>query len=414
MSRNTETKKSGVGKLGVLFVLALATAQFATTYSQFQLSPIQQNIMREVGMTASQYVQAFTAPMLPAVFLSFVSGLMVDKLGPQRVIGVALLISVIGGVARIWCGSYVPYLLAMACTGLAPAFIHSNSAKIIGPHFPRERLGSALGFALLGGNLANVFGVSTTAFLPGSIWAYSLSGIFGVLAFCLWLFICGYTRKQPQPVSTKSEEKYEATIPLLQMIRTVVRSRITWLVSISMLFMQAYQMTISSTAPSALRSLGYSAGTASLMASCLSIGSPVGCLLGPSLLARTKKPRQVLQIMILCAAVAMPLLWHTTSPVLTLLVMFYSSFCYGTCQVSMMAVPSGLPEIGRRYAGTAGGLLTTVQMVGAVTLPSWVLVPLAGENYVFLYCMAGFCMVIAVAVMCLIPGSALKGGRDRN
>ena len=46
----------------------------------------------------------------------------------------------------------------------------------------------------------------------------------------------------------------------------------------------------------------------------------------------------------------------------------------------MMSLPVMFPEIGPKYAGTAGGLAVTLELLGAVIIPTYIIVPLGGGN----------------------------------
>lgn len=49
------------------------------------------------------------------------------------------------------------------------------------------------------------------------------------------------------------------------------------------------------------------------------------------------------------------------------------------------AMPVQFEEVGPALAGTAGGVLTTVQVLGAILLPSFVSTPIAGGSYPLLF-----------------------------
>ena len=46
--------------------------------------------------------------------------------------------------------------------------------------------------------------------------------------------------------------------------------------------------------------------------------------------------------------------------------------------------------IGPEYVGTASGLVATIQLIGAVVLPSYVLIPIASGNLNTLFILAAF------------------------
>jgi len=44
------------------------------------------------------------------------------------------------------------------------------------------------------------------------------------------------------------------------------------------------------------------------------------------------------------------------------------------------SLPMLLPEIGPVYAGSAGGIIATLQVIGAVVAPTFIITPLAGSS----------------------------------
>ena len=69
---------------------------------------------------------------------------------------------------------------------------------------------------------------------------------------------------------------------------------------------------------------------------------------------------------------------------------------------TLMGIPVQLPKIDAVYAGTAGGIIATIQIVGAVMLPSYVLVPAAGSQFEMLFLLAGGCMLLAGAMVLFV------------
>ena len=68
-----------------------------------------------------------------------------------------------------------------------------------------------------------------------------------------------------------------------------------------------------------------------------------------------------------------------------------------------MSLPVRLKGIGTRYGGTAGGLLATIQLGGSVVLPTYVIAPIAGTNYVLMFSLFALMMVLFCFVQLLLP-----------
>jgi hypothetical protein len=75
-----------------------------------------------------------------------------------------------------------------------------------------------------------------------------------------------------------------------------------------------------------------------------------------------------------------------------------------------------LPEIGPVYAGSAGGIIATLQVIGAVLLPTFVITPLAGSNVTVLFGLAALCMALIIIPVLFLPelGSRALASRSGN
>ena len=83
-----------------------------------------------------------------------------------------------------------------------------------------------------------------------------------------------------------------------------------------------------------------------------------------------------------------------------------------------MGYPALLDEIGPMNAGSAAGLVTTVQMLGAFFLPSSVFAPLATSNgvmnYSTLFLYGALCSVLMGVVALLLPELGAKALAKKN
>lgn len=381
----------------ILIALVVAFATFAGSYSQFQLPPLQSQVMDTVGLTESQYVSAFSSPMLPGLLLSLVAGVLIDRYGFRKMIFLALIVSFVGALGRTVCHSYVPFWIAMAFTGVTPTFVQSNNAKIMSHYFPPEKISFAIGVVMLGGASASFFGSATTHLFPSTTAAYIFSGILVAVATALWLS-CIKEKK-----TAETAQISEPQVSVGEALRAVVRSGKVWRVGLCMFFVESYFMSISSTAPSALMELGYQPGTAGLLAGILSIGSPLGGLFGAPLAVRTGRPKLCMMVLAGITLVTFPLLWDADSAFLCGLAFFLVGFCFGTCLVTANSLPIRFPEVGQRYAGTAGGLINTILMAGGFFIPSFVITPLANGNYHRQFIICTISLGIGFLAMFLIP-----------
>lgn len=94
----------------------MCLAYMPGSYAQYQLSVFAPELMQSFGLTTSQFSSLFTAPMIVAIFLSFVGGMISDKVGSKKVINISFVIAGIGMIGRVFANSYMPFFLCMALT----------------------------------------------------------------------------------------------------------------------------------------------------------------------------------------------------------------------------------------------------------------------------------------------------------
>jgi NNP family nitrate/nitrite transporter-like MFS transporter len=123
----------------VILVIA-CIAIFSPNYTQYQLSPLALQIISDLGLTPGQFSGIFTAPMIPAIFLSIAAGVLADKFGIKRVIGIGMLISAIGTCLRIVSKDHLLLFSSMTLAGFGAAFLNTNGPKVLGSWFPPENI----------------------------------------------------------------------------------------------------------------------------------------------------------------------------------------------------------------------------------------------------------------------------------
>ena len=87
MSRLDQPSKNPTRMAIIFIVFSIAFA--LPNYAQYQFSPLGPQIIERFGLTAMQFNSIFTSPMLPAIFTSIISGMLVDRYGYKPVMGAA-------------------------------------------------------------------------------------------------------------------------------------------------------------------------------------------------------------------------------------------------------------------------------------------------------------------------------------
>ena len=97
-----------------------------------------------------------------------------------------------------------------------------------------------------------------------------------------------------------------------------------------------------------------------------------------------------------------------------MVIMFASGFCMGGMGPVLSSMPLQMPDIGPVYAGTAGGVIATLQLLGPVVVVPYVLTPIAGGSFSTFFGLGAICVVIQLVLCLFLPASVAKTLRSRR
>lgn len=391
MKNEPETQKgraaSGRGKWLVLAVLLLA--YFVPNYMQYQLSPISQEIMQTYSMTPAMFAKVFSAPMIPAVFLSLVSGILTDKYGAKPVLGTSLAICAGGSVLRYFSSTYFLLFLSMVLIGVAGAIVNANGVKVISGHFPKERISFFTGTFLASSTVAMTLGTGTTTLFPSLSAVYLTGVILAVLVMILWFLFAG---------SSAPGYANAAPVSLRSAIKKVTGSQMVWLAGVSLFFIMACLIGIVSFLPMALAGRGMDTVTAGTYTAVFTAGNLVGSFLSPAIDHGWKHTRALILIQLLLIGLGTAFAWCLPFGFLLFAVLLITGISIGGILPILMSLPIRFGEVPAEHAGIAGGIVCTLQLLGALVLPSYIVAPVAGDNHGLFFLISGCLMIIPVII----------------
>lgn len=391
-----DTEKARFPLPGAAVALAVAClAYFVPNYAQYQASPFGTAIMERFGIEPGQFSLLFTSPMIPAIFLSIVAGLLIDRLGPKQVVGFALAITTIGCVLRVVAGSFPVLLVGTALTGLTACFISAGAAKILAGYYGPEGVGPKMGILMAASTLAMTVGLATAGFFGSMTAAFIVSSALAAVALVLWLVVM----RNPETV----REVAQTGASVGECLRVVLASRSTWMVALALAFTLGGNVVVGSFAPTALAEKGIDSSMAGIITSVYTLGNLAGCFTAPALvgmLGGRQKP--VLLGYAVLAAVFVALAIRPGNGVVIAVLMFLAGNFVGGIIPMCFSLPVQFEEVGPVYAGTAGGVLTTVQVLGAILLPSFVFAPIAGADFGMMFVLGGASLIVAGVFLALV------------
>ncbi len=373
--------------VGVLFAV-LCFCYMIPNYVQYQLSPLGPQMMEQYGLELGNLSSLFSAPMIPAIFLSLAGGILIDRLGPKNVIGIGLILTAAGCVARIFCVQYGQLFACMMLTGVTACFITAGAGKIISGIYRTENIAAKMGLLMAFSTGSMTLANLTTAYFKGIRNAF----IFGALVACFGAILWLLMMKNPETDSEMAQQEQESMRACLHI---VLKEKGVWLTAFALFFVMAANVAVSSFLPTALASREITSETSGTMAACYTLGNLLGCFAAPATIQLLKSQKKTLSLYAVLAAVGIVFAWRIPNLVLLAVALCLTGTFLGGMVPTLMGIPVQLPAIGAAYAGTAGGTIATIQIVGAVLVPSYILVPLADGSFEILFLLAGACMLLA-------------------
>jgi len=382
--------------LFIVYAICFASPNFA----QYQFSPLATQIMEKYSLSPGQFNSIFTAPMIPAIFTSIISGLLVDRYGYKPVIGFSIIMTVVGCWLRVWAPQYFVMYIGMVLVGFSGGFMSSNSSKVLALLFGPEKVGVIAGIVLTASTCTLVLSMSTTALLPSMTFAFILAGVVAIVAMILWFLIMPNIK----PKDIKIEAGAEEAPGLGESLKVVVKTAPVWLTGVMMFCVCGSMAGTGSMVPAALTEVrGISVERAGTIGSMLMVGNLLGSLITPTICNKTGKFRGILAICGIVCAVCCIFAWRLPDGVLLYAGMIVLGYCLGSGMASGLAMAVRIKGIGAKYAGTAGGLVATLQLLGGVGLPTYIASGIAGTNYTLYFIIIGIACVVWALSVVLMP-----------
>jgi len=394
-------KELNVQKYALVILAILCVGIALPNFAQYQVPAFGSVIRESMNLSPSQFSTICTAPLLPGIFLSLISGVLVDKFGARRVLLISVLITTIGTVLRIFADGFWSMYATMICLGVTATFLNSNAGKLMGQWFSPEKMAVGMGIFLAFANASIGLGTGTASLFSGMRGAFVGSAVFSAIVLVLWLLLL-----RDKPGSREDEDE---KVSVLESIKIAAKTPVTWLAAVTM-FLSAGAVTASSNfLPSALADRGFSESACNVVSMALTFGGLLGCLVSPSLARRYKSLRTYFIIHGALSALGFFFAWRISgSPAVTFILLFVTGYLANGFTPLLMSMPVQDPRIGTRYGGTAGGFVATIQLGGSVIIPSYIVAPLATRadgtcNFVLYFSLMGVMMCIFVVVCNFLP-----------
>jgi NNP family nitrate/nitrite transporter-like MFS transporter len=377
----------------VVLIVAML-AGFIGSYAQFQLPPLAYKLIPALHISTSQFAALMGGPMTGAIFVSILGGALADRYGVKNIVTAGLVLAVIGCTFRYNAASFWPFFLLTILAGLSSALLTSNLSKLFGAWFPPEQMGTVVGIYMISPMLAGFTGTATTALFPSDASAFIFSGIACFVILILWLI---FAKNKPEGALDLP------VLPATQYLGKAARSGSIWLAGIGMFFVMGSTMTFADFLPNVLHDMrGISPVQAGVYGSLATFGGIFGCFLGPVICNRLGVMKTFMVVIGLLGAAGTYWSWQLPVGPAIVIALTLAGFLQSTVSPLLLSVPMLLPEIGPVYAGSAGGIISTLQVLGGVLVPIFI-TRLAGSSETLLFGLAAVCFVLFILPALFLP-----------
>lgn len=407
MDTGTDTKQttvvdsaSGGSRSRKWAILAVASFLIFTAYlMQYQISALSFLIVPRYSLDAVSFSNLMFAPMVLAAVIGIPLGAAADRYGSKRVVGICVLIALTGAFLRVISSNYAMLLVSMLLIGFAPAAINANLMRLLGAWFG-DKTSFALGVYYACSGFGAFAALVSSALMGSTQLAFIGSAVLLTIACILWFLV---VENAPAGYSVPPAEDMRTSI------KVSAKCSVVWLVAAITGLSLAAKTAYLSFLPQVLEP-SLDATQANFMASLVSVGGIIGCILGPFMWSIFKKVKPPMVVVTLITAVLMALSVTVVSP--NVILFFLIGVLASVMGPLVEAIPCYVPTL-RGSMGSAGGI------IGSVSLAATYFIPLAissisGSNYVFIAVLMAACFAAATPLIIALPGVRAEDYRSDN
>lgn len=359
---NSQT--NGANSRWYVLILAALTLTFTVAIQQVCMSVLFKEIAEKLDLSLVQIGVIWGMPAFSALLIVFVGGLLSDRYGARRVIGIACLLAGIAGALRGTASDFTSLVLFTFLMGLAIWVIPSSVFKTNAAWFSGRPLVIANGVVSAGMGFGYTVGslISATILSPllgGWQNVLFLYGGISIVIGLLWLFTAKDFAGSAVPVSG---------VPLRQSISRVFPVKSLWFIGLTLLGYSGCLQSVIGYMPTYLRNMGWTVasadGTLAVLTGISTLGAIPLAMLSDRIGLKKALLFPILVVTILCVAL-LPVVGNTMVWVLMILMGVSRDGFMAVC-LTMSTETEG---IGVVYAGAAMGLVQTVSNVGSLIAP---------------------------------------------
>jgi cyanate permease len=388
-----------------VIVAVAMLAGFIGSYAQFQLPPLAYKIIPSLHITSSDFALLMGGPLTGSLFICLIGGNLADRFGVKNVVTFGLVLAVIGCTFRYAVTTFWPFFFLAVLAGLASGLLVAGLSKLFGAWFPPEEMGTLMGLYMVSPMLAGFAGTATTPLFPSEKSAFIWSGVACFAILILWLI---FAKNKPEGAPDVP------AMPVIKYLDKAARSRAIWLAGLCSFFVMGSMMTYTGFLPKELlQQRGISEKLSSFYGSLPNLGGLFGSFLGPLICRKIGVMKPYIILVSLAGAVVTFLSWQMAIGPATPVIFMLAGCLQSAILPLVLSIPMLLPEIGPVYAGSAGGIISTLQVLGGIAIPSFIITRLAGPNSTILFGLAAVCCALIAIPALFLPELGAKALASR-
>lgn len=372
---------------------------FMANYMQYQVSVWGVVVMEGLGIQVAELQTLMLMPMVAAIFLAIPAGGLADRFGVKKIVCVGLSLATVAGFLRVLCISSFPMqMVSMLGLGFGMACLNANMPKILGTWF-KDKMTFAVGVFYAVSCIAIVCAQSVSVMFGGLHTTYMVAAV-GLLVVC----VCWFAFAKNHPVG----EEVPESEPVTKYLGAVVKNKNVWLIAATYALTMASTTGLGTIFPTIMQvARGYSMELAGALSAVGTIGSFFACIIGPVYVQKRGKNKPFLIVTTLAGAITMAAIWWVQLGASLWALMVVNAFltaCSGPIIESMVFQ---LPDVGAKYAGSAGGIVTTVGLASSYVIPIAISAVL-GENFMALMMAYAVVFALSALTVALLPETGWK------